>query len=184
VQAALQGRYVHDLLEIEGERYVGTAQRLPRIGWVVIAGYPWAVVVSSRNAAIGIASVTLFMAIGVGLTILLWFSKHIKRRIDSSVRFAQAVSNGDYNARLPSPGVRELEALGHSLAEMSHNIQRREAQLKAQIHDLRIEIDEIKRSQQVEEIAKQKMVDLNAYDLDAACRIIEGTARSMGIEIA
>ncbi|MFC1858991.1 50S ribosomal protein L11 [Thermodesulfobacteriota bacterium] len=36
---------------------------------------------------------------------------------------------------------------------------------------------------QVEEIAKQKMVDLNAYDLDAACRIIEGTARSMGIEV-
>ncbi len=38
--------------------------------------------------------------------------------------------------------------------------------------------------QQVEEIAKQKMVDLNANDLDAACRIIEGTARSMGIEVA
>ena len=38
--------------------------------------------------------------------------------------------------------------------------------------------------QQVEEIAKQKMVDLNANDLAAACKIIEGTARSMGIEIA
>ena len=37
---------------------------------------------------------------------------------------------------------------------------------------------------QVEDIAKQKMVDLNANDLDAACKIIEGTARSMGIEIA
>ncbi len=37
--------------------------------------------------------------------------------------------------------------------------------------------------QQVEEIAKQKMVDLNAYDLSAACKIIAGTARSMGIEI-
>jgi large subunit ribosomal protein L11 len=37
---------------------------------------------------------------------------------------------------------------------------------------------------QVEEIAKQKMVDLNANDLAAACKIIEGTARSMGIEIA
>ena len=37
--------------------------------------------------------------------------------------------------------------------------------------------------QQVEEIAKQKMVDLNANDLAAACKIIEGTARSMGIEI-
>ena len=37
--------------------------------------------------------------------------------------------------------------------------------------------------QQVEEIAKLKMVDLNAFDLDAACKIIEGTARSMGIEV-
>ena len=37
--------------------------------------------------------------------------------------------------------------------------------------------------QQVEEIAKQKMVDLNANDLSAACNIIAGTARSMGIEV-
>jgi large subunit ribosomal protein L11 len=36
---------------------------------------------------------------------------------------------------------------------------------------------------QVEEIAQQKMVDLNANDLEAACKIIEGTARSMGIEV-
>ena len=37
---------------------------------------------------------------------------------------------------------------------------------------------------QLEEIAKQKMIDLNANDLDAACNIIAGTARSMGIEVA
>lgn len=36
---------------------------------------------------------------------------------------------------------------------------------------------------QVEEIAKMKEADLNASDMDAACRIIEGTARSMGIEV-
>jgi large subunit ribosomal protein L11 len=36
---------------------------------------------------------------------------------------------------------------------------------------------------QVEEIAKMKLVDLNANSLDSACRIIEGTARSMGIEV-
>lgn len=36
--------------------------------------------------------------------------------------------------------------------------------------------------QQLEEIAQLKMVDLNAADLDAAVRIIAGTARSMGIE--
>ncbi|MCK4984486.1 MAG: 50S ribosomal protein L11 [Desulfobacterales bacterium] len=38
--------------------------------------------------------------------------------------------------------------------------------------------------QQVEEIAKIKMVDLNANDLDAACKIVEGTARSMGIDVS
>jgi large subunit ribosomal protein L11 len=36
---------------------------------------------------------------------------------------------------------------------------------------------------QVEEIAKTKMPDLNAEDIDAAKQTIMGTARSMGIEI-
>lgn len=36
---------------------------------------------------------------------------------------------------------------------------------------------------QVEEIAKTKMPDLNAASLEAAIRIIEGTARSMGLEV-
>ena len=36
---------------------------------------------------------------------------------------------------------------------------------------------------QVEEIAKTKLPDLNAASLEAAVRIIEGTARSMGLEI-
>jgi large subunit ribosomal protein L11 len=36
---------------------------------------------------------------------------------------------------------------------------------------------------QIEEIAKLKLVDMSANDLEAACRSISGTARSMGIEI-
>jgi len=36
---------------------------------------------------------------------------------------------------------------------------------------------------QVEEIAQVKMEDLNAIDLDGAVRIIEGTARSMGVTV-
>ena len=37
---------------------------------------------------------------------------------------------------------------------------------------------------QVEEIAKLKFDDLNAYDIKAAGKIIEGTARSMGITVS
>jgi large subunit ribosomal protein L11 len=36
----------------------------------------------------------------------------------------------------------------------------------------------------VREIAEQKMPDLNANDVDAAMKIIEGTARSMGVTVA
>ena len=36
---------------------------------------------------------------------------------------------------------------------------------------------------QITEIAERKMVDLNANDIDAAKKIIAGTARSMGIEV-
>ena len=37
--------------------------------------------------------------------------------------------------------------------------------------------------EELEKIARQKMEDLNAGELEAAVRIIEGTARSMGIEV-
>ncbi|MDZ7611155.1 MAG: 50S ribosomal protein L11 [Candidatus Moranbacteria bacterium] len=36
---------------------------------------------------------------------------------------------------------------------------------------------------QVREIAEKKMPDLNANEVDAAMRIVEGTARSMGIKV-
>ena len=36
---------------------------------------------------------------------------------------------------------------------------------------------------QIKEIVKIKEKDLNASQLEAACKIIEGTARSMGIEV-
>jgi len=36
---------------------------------------------------------------------------------------------------------------------------------------------------QIKEIAKQKMVDLNANDVDAAAQMIKGSARSMGLEV-
>ncbi len=37
--------------------------------------------------------------------------------------------------------------------------------------------------QQVEAIAQEKMADLNAIDLDGACKVVEGTCRSMGVEV-
>ena len=36
---------------------------------------------------------------------------------------------------------------------------------------------------QVREIAEKKLADLNAYTVDAAAKIVAGTARSMGIDV-
>lgn len=46
----------------------------------------------------------------------------------------------------------------------------------------RVKVGKVTRAQ-VEEIAKTKLPDLTANTLDAAVRIVEGTARSMGIEV-
>lgn len=47
---------------------------------------------------------------------------------------------------------------------------------------LRTKVGKVTR-QQVEEIAKKKMPDLNAKDLPGAMKIIEGTARNMGLTV-
>ena len=36
---------------------------------------------------------------------------------------------------------------------------------------------------QLQEVAKRKMVDMNTDNMDAACRVLAGTARQMGLEI-
>lgn len=53
---------------------------------------------------------------------------------------------------------------------------------KASNEPNRIKVGKVTKKQ-VEEIARTKMPDLNALNLDSAVKIIEGTARSMGIEV-
>jgi large subunit ribosomal protein L11 len=54
---------------------------------------------------------------------------------------------------------------------------------RASDNPLRNKVGNVTR-EQVREIATLKMPDLNASDIDAAMRIIEGTARSMGITVS
>jgi large subunit ribosomal protein L11 len=46
----------------------------------------------------------------------------------------------------------------------------------------RVKVASLSKSQ-VRQIAERKMVDINANDIDMAMRVIEGTARSMGVEV-
>jgi len=49
--------------------------------------------------------------------------------------------------------------------------------------DVTVEMAGTVTRQQVKEIAEQKMKDLNSYNVEGAMRMIEGTARSMGIQV-
>jgi large subunit ribosomal protein L11 len=53
---------------------------------------------------------------------------------------------------------------------------------KASANPLKVKIGKVSRAQ-VREIAQTKLVDLNTDSVDSAMRIVEGTARSMGIEV-
>ena len=53
---------------------------------------------------------------------------------------------------------------------------------KASKEPNRVKVGKVTR-RQVEDIARTKMPDLNAFNLDAAVKIIEGTARSIGVEV-
>ena len=46
----------------------------------------------------------------------------------------------------------------------------------------RVKVGKISQAQ-IRAIAEQKMPDLNAHDVDQAAKIIEGTARSMGVDV-
>ncbi len=74
-----------------------------------------------------------------------------------------------YNMILKSPPAAILLKKAANLASASHNPG--------------TEVAGSVTKDQVKEIAEMKMVDLNAASIEAAMRIIEGTARSCGIEV-
>ena len=53
---------------------------------------------------------------------------------------------------------------------------------KGSANPLRDKVGKLTKAQ-LEEIAKTKMPDINANDLEAAKKIVAGTARSMGVEV-
>ncbi len=53
---------------------------------------------------------------------------------------------------------------------------------KGAANPLKAKVGKVSKAQ-VKEIAERKMIDLNTEDIEAAMRIVEGTARSMGITV-
>lgn len=131
VDAALQDRPVHTHFDVDSTRFAGTAQRLERLGWVVVAGYPVAVAEASGRVALGITAVTVALAVIFGSLLLLALSRLIKRRLQSSLDYADRVARGQHEAPLLKTGVVELDALGRGLEQMARQIRDRQAQLQA-----------------------------------------------------
>ena len=66
--------------------------------------------------------------------------------------------------------------------QQCHQIATREAQ-QCNLRQLCDSERRQQRGKKIREIAERKMEDLNANDVEAAMKIVEGTARSMGIEV-
>lgn len=131
VRAALDGGRAFDSFEFGNQAYFGTALRSQRLGWVVVAAYPQSVVDTSRWVAISITSITLVLAIGVGVLAYGWLAGLIQRRVQRTVAYAQAVAEGRYEPPEGQAHIQELQQLDSSLQQMAQTIERREQQLRA-----------------------------------------------------
>lgn len=131
IEAALRGGGRFDALTFERGVYAGTARRSQRLGWVVYVGYPEAVAEAARNAAIGITGITLVLAVLAGVVTLSVLASAIQRRVDNTVRYAQAVAAGHFEPAAQRSGITELEHLDDSLTQMAQAIQQRQMQLSA-----------------------------------------------------
>ena len=89
----------------------------------------------------------------------------LPRELRRLYRAAQAIAEGRYHegedvSKIKSIGWRdEIEALGSVFAEMAAQVYQRENKLKQQVEELRIEIDEVKAQQQVNEIVESDFFD-------------------------
>lgn len=131
IHAALQNQPIFGEFAFGGQDYAGTAQRSKRLGWVVAVAYPEAVAHASRQVAVVITSVTLAVSVGLGMFMFGAFANLIGRRVQRTVRYAQAVAERRYEPPAEPTVVRELQLLDASLAQMAQSIQRREQQLRA-----------------------------------------------------
>jgi PAS domain S-box-containing protein len=131
VRAALDGSRAFQSFEFGEQAYFGTAVRSQRLGWVVVAAYPKSVADASRWVAISITSVTLLLAIGVGVLAYGWLAGLIQRRVQRTVAYARAVADGHYEPPEGQARIQELQQLDTSLQQMAQTIQRREQQLRA-----------------------------------------------------
>ncbi|MBY0467073.1 MAG: PAS domain S-box protein [Burkholderiales bacterium] len=131
IAQGLAGQAIHADIDIDGKRFTGTTRRLPRLGWLVYAGYPTSVTERSRHAALGITLATLLLAVGVGLALFTTFSNVVKRRMERSATYARTVANGQYGTPGLTTGIAELDRLDAELGHMARTIERRERQLRS-----------------------------------------------------
>ena len=118
-------------LDVAGLRLEGYALQLPRLGWVVFVGYPLEVAESAVRSLLWVSAVVAALAALTALASVSVSSAWVQRRLRTSVHFAEAVARGDYSRPLPDSRIEELARLEQSLADMAHQIQQREQQLRS-----------------------------------------------------
>lgn len=128
---AKQQGAAHGRLTLRGVAYEGHALRMDRIGWIVFAGYPLAVVESASRAAVFVTAITAAIAVLTGLTLMSLTASAIQRYLRRSVAYAESVARGEYEHRPTGSRIQEVARLEQSLVEMAERIRQREQQLRA-----------------------------------------------------
>lgn len=123
--------------------------------WVLGVNKPKAIFEAPMRAMIWDKTYFIILVGGVAIGTSLLLSRQLVRPINDLMEAEKALQKGDFNPEILAKVSRSNDDLGRLACvfiQMAEEIQNREYVLKSQVEDLRVEIDEVKKERQIEEI--------------------------------
>ncbi len=131
IHAALSGHPVFANFDLDNTLYSGRAERISRMGWVVMAAYPQTHTEEAKRAAIGIALTTLLVSLAAGFALFSALSVSLQKQLQHSLDYAERVAHGNYAPPEGKTDTVEIISLNTCLQDMARKIESRELHLKA-----------------------------------------------------
>jgi PAS domain S-box-containing protein len=131
IHSALNGHPTFDSFDLDNTLYSGRAERISRMGWVVMAAYPKAHTEEAKHATIGIALITLLVSLAAGFALFSALSVSLQKQLQCSLDYAERVAHGNYAPPEGNADTVEIISLNTCLQDMARRIESRELHLKA-----------------------------------------------------
>lgn len=126
VHDALAGGLSSHRFELDGETLIGTAVRVPQLGWLALVAQPYAQAFQTFLSTLWALATGALIALLATIIAAVMLAHDFSERIRPYTAQAHAIADGDYNQPWPASDIREFASLGDDLERMAQAIRQRE----------------------------------------------------------